>query len=74
MWERDEQGLQSARVAWGDERPDATEQLLVAVEQPVLEFRAVEELVGDQGVRESLLIVLALDDEFRVGKRKLPPQ
>jgi hypothetical protein len=63
--------LQSARVAWGDERPDAAEQLLVAVEQPGLEFRPVEEVVGDQGVRESLLVVLALDDEFGVGEEEV---
>jgi hypothetical protein len=50
------------------ERPDAAEQLLVAVEQAVVEFRPVEELVGDLGVRESLLVVLALDDDFGVGK------
>ena len=55
-------------MAWSDDRADAAEQLLVAVEHPVVEFRPVEELVGDLGVRESLLIVLALDDDFGVGE------
>ena len=58
-------------MAWGDERPDAAEQLLVAVEQPVVELRPVEELVGDLWVRECLLVVLALDDDFGVGEEEV---
>ena len=58
-------------MAWDEERADAAEQLLVAVEEPVVELRAVEELVGDLGVRECLLVVLPLDDDFGVGEEEV---
>jgi hypothetical protein len=71
VWERDEQCLQPTRVAWCDDRADAAEQLLVTVEEPVVEFRSVKELVGDVGFRESLLVVLKLDDDFSVGEEEV---
>jgi hypothetical protein len=58
-------------VAWDDERADAAEQLLVAIDEPVVELRPVEELVGDLGVRECLLVVLPLDDDFGVGEEEV---
>ncbi len=71
MGYRDEQRLQPARRARDDDRADAAEQLLVAVDEPMVELRPVEELVGDLGMRECLLVVLPLDDDLGVGEAKV---
>ena len=54
-----------------DDRADAAEQLRISVEQPIVELWPVKELVGDLGVRERLVVLLALDDELGVREEEV---